>query len=84
MTQIRVTPRPPSFAAIQYTGENEDAVAAFVGFLFQRAANGSPPAIYDPVGQWLRPLEAGSWVVLVGTSHNVLTDAEFQTAYMPA
>ena len=80
--RVKITARPPQHDAIQYTGDNEADVAAFVGFLFQPSTPDKPPAVYDPIGQYLRPVEPGSWVVMVGLTLSVLADAEFQAAYL--
>lgn len=79
--RVKITVRPPEYDAIQYTGDNEADVAAFVGFLFRRSSGDEPPAIYDPIGQYLRPLAPGSWITAIGTTMSVLTPTEFAAAY---
>ena len=82
MARVKITPRPPEQDAIQYDGGNEAEVAAFVGFLFQAGTEGAPPAVYDPIGQYLRPIEVGSWVVMTGLSLSVLSADAFRAAYV--
>ena len=81
MARVKIIARPPERDAIQYDGENEAEVAAFVGFLFQPGRDDAPPAVYDPIGQYLRPIREGSWVVMTGLALSVMTDAEFRAAY---
>jgi hypothetical protein len=81
VTRVKIVQRPPEFDAIQYTGANEDNVAAFVGFLFRPSSDGTLPAVYDPLALYFRELEAGSWVVMITGMLSVLTDDEFHAQY---
>lgn len=78
---VKIVARPPRYAALQYTGENGTELAAFIGFLYRPATETAPPAYYDPIGQYFRPIEVGYWVTLVGTTLNVLSEAEFAAAF---
>ena len=82
MARVKITARPPEQDAIQYDGTNAKDVAAFVGFLFQPGTEDAPPAVYDPIGQYLRPLDVGSWVVMTGLALSVLSDDAFRAAYV--
>lgn len=81
MPTVQIVTRPPRYTALQYDGTNETELAAFIGFLFKASTETDPPAYYDPVGKYLRPIVTGTWVTLVGTSLNILSEEEFAAAF---